>query len=170
MKKLLLVAAFLFVRAITAQAAVTDYLILEDIGTYKLFTGISGRVFSGPPSKYSQSSTGGILGAAGHFADGDVSYDASYTEASSKWPFVEVEVTQHAGADSDRWLLHEVEDSYRDGDDSDGRLGLLSGAGVKIRDIGGKRFIYWGLGGGSYTWISNQKVIEIKYTDLQRTK
>jgi hypothetical protein len=26
------------------------------------------------------------------------------------------------------------------------------------------------LGGGSYTWVSGQKVIEIKYTDLQRAK
>lgn len=83
---------------------------------------------------------------------------------------VDVQVTQHTGGDSDRWLLHEVEDSYRDGDDGDGRLGLFSGAGVKIREITGNKIIYWGLGGGSYTWISGQKIIEVKYTDLQRTK
>lgn len=154
-----------------AFAAATDYLILEDIGSYKLFTGIQGEVFSGPPSKYSQTATGGVLTTAGHFYTGDVSYETSYTEVSSKWPFVEVEVTQHADSpDSLKWLLHEVEDSYRDNDDSDKRLGLLSGAGIKVRDIGGNKFIYWGLGGGSYTWMSGQKVIEIKYTDLQRTK
>jgi hypothetical protein len=83
---------------------------------------------------------------------------------------IRVEVTQHPSSDSDQWLLHEIEDSYRDGEDENGRMGLLSGMGVKIRDIGGNKFIYWGLGGGSYVWMNDQKVIKIQYTDLQRTK
>ena len=164
------ISAFILILPNLLYAAAADYLILQDIDPYKLFTGIPGRVFSGPPSKFSQTATGGVLAAAGHFAEGDTSYEASYTESSGKWPFVKVEVTKHPGSDSDKWLLHEVEYSYRDSDNSDYRLGLLSGAGVKIREIAGNKFIYWGLGGGSYTWISGQKVIEIKYTDLQRTK
>lgn len=170
-KKLLFILSILLLVFIsTASAAVTDYLILQDIPPYKLFTGIPGRVFSGPPRKYSLTTTGGILDAAGHFSENDVSYEASYIETESKWPFVKVEVTQHSGSETDKWLPHEFEGSYRDGDDSDGRLGRLSGAGVKIREIGGNRFVYWGLGGGSYTWVSGLKVIEIKYVDLQRDK
>ncbi|MCX7635033.1 MAG: hypothetical protein N2Z74_04730 [Syntrophales bacterium] len=169
--KVILVIIYLMLFPFSIQAGVSDYLILEDIGPYRLFTGVPGRVFSGPPTKYSQTSTGGVLDAAGHFSENDVSYECSYTEPGGRWPFVKVEVTQHAGGDSDRWLLHEVEDGYRDNDDSDGRLGLLSGAGVKIREIDGNKIFYWGLGGGSYSWVSrNNIVIEIKYVDLQRTK
>lgn len=113
----------------------------------------------------------GIIGATGHFPDHkDTTYEVMYIGGNG-YPSPSVEITQHAGSDSDRWLLHEVEDSYRDNDDSDGHLGLLSGAGVKIREINGNKIIYWGLGGGSYSWISDSnKVIEIKYVDLKRTK
>ena len=147
----------------------SDYLILQDIGPYKLEApqkvvgGYIGgpRVFGGA----------GVIAPTGHFYPdhSDKTYEVYY-EGGSTLPSPTVQVTQHSGSDSDKWLLHEVEDGYRDGDDSDGRLGRLSGAGVKIRDIGGNKFFYWGLGGGSYSWISSLKVIEIKYTDLQRTK
>ncbi len=147
----------------------SDYLILQDISPYKLEAAqkvvggyIGGpRVFDGA----------GIIAPTGHFYldHTDKTYEAYY-EGGSTLSSVTVQVTKHSGSDSDKWLVHEVEDSYRDGDNSDNRLGLLSGAGVKIRDIVGSKFIYWGLGGGNYTWTSGQKVIEIKYTDLQRTK
>jgi hypothetical protein len=68
-----------------AYGAATDYLILEDISQYRLFTGVPGRVFSGPPSKYSKTATGGILNGGGHFSEGDVSCEASYTEPGGKW-------------------------------------------------------------------------------------
>ena len=143
-------------------AAVTDFLILQDIGSYKLFTGIAGRAFSGPPSKYSQTNTGGILDAAGHFSEGDVSYEASYSEPGGKWPFVKVEVTQHSGSDSDKWLLHEVEDGYRKNPEQDNFRGV-------IREINGNR-IFTYRRGTHYSWISNNIVIDIRYTDLQKTK
>jgi hypothetical protein len=137
----------------------SDYLVLQNIGVYHN----SGKGKCGKGS--------GVIATTGHF-------DEDHNDLNCRSGFynmqldlaVSVQVTKHSGSDSDKWLLHEVEDGYRDNDDSDGRIGRLSGAGVKIRDIGGSKFIYWGLGGGSYTWISGQKVIEIKYTDLQRTK
>ncbi len=138
---------------------VADYLILTDIGPYKFV----GKGKGGHGS--------GILTQADHFGEDhtDESYRGSYIDRAQKIG-VKIQITKHAGFDSDKWLLHELESSYRDNDNSDSRLGLLSGAGVKTREIGGNKFIYWGLGGGSYSWISGQKVIEIKYTDLQRTK
>ncbi len=145
-------------------ADVNDYLILEDIGSYKLFTGILGRIFSGPPSKYSQTATGGILDAAGHFSENDQSYEASYTAPGSKWPFVKVEVTQHAGSDSDKWLLHEVERGFRRGDYEENMTP------ARFRSINSNNVFYSGLGGGTYRWISNNVLVDIEYTDLYKQK
>ncbi len=158
--------------AIAADNAAT-YLIMNDISPYYRLTqtidaythklkSIPGYVIYNSP---------GVLAGADHFTldHADMTYRTEY-QSDELDIGMTVEVTQHAGSDSDKWLLHEVEDSYRDGDDADGRLGLLSGVGVKIREIGGNKFIYWGLGGGNYTWISGKKVVEIKYADLQRTK
>ena len=144
-------------------ADVNDYLILEDIGSYKLFTGIPGRIFSGPPSKYSQTATGGILDAAGHFSENDQSYEASYTAPGSKWPFVKVEVTQHAGSDSDKWLLHEVDMYFRN-------YYGIPGRSYIVRKIDGNTIIAYGAGGWAYRWLRDNKVIHIAYTDLQMTK
>ena len=167
MKKRLLILIFvsiLFILPTLIHAAVTDYLILEDIASYKLFTGIPGRIFSGPPSKYSQTNTGGILDAAGHFSEGDISYEASYTEPGSKWPFVKVEVTQHAGSDSDKWLLHEVERGFRRGDYEENMTP------ARFRNIDGNNIFYSGLGGGTYRWTSNYVVVSIEYVDLYKQK
>ncbi len=158
MKKFLILI-MLILPSLSFSQDVSTYLIMNDIGEYKF-----------RPKRVITIGNAGILVPTGHFpGHGDMTYEGIYIHPQT-YIGVEVKVTQHSGSDSDRWLLHEVEDGYRDNDDTDGRLGLLSGAGVKIREIGGSRFFYWGLGGGSYTWISGQKVVEIKYTDLQRTK
>jgi hypothetical protein len=141
---------------VSAQSA-SDVLVTADIGSYKA----SKRPFCGSGS--------GILAGADHFEldHTDTACGISYFDVSTRLG-VKVEVTLHT---STQWLGHEVEDGYRDGDDSDGRLGLLSGESVKIRDLDGHKIFYWGLGGGSYTWMSGTStVVEIKYTDLQRTK
>lgn len=166
-KRILFISLFFIMSPSLIFASVTDYLILQDIVPYKLFTGISGRVFSGPPSKFSQTTTGGVLEAAGHFSEGDDTYSASYTEAGGKWPFVKVVVTQHAGSDSDRWLLHEVEDAFRDSEIE--TLGLLTDGAV-MRRIGSHRVLGIGIGGGSFIWLNNNTVIKISYVDLQATK
>ena len=158
-----LVFLIFFIFQTPAYTAVTDYLILEDIASYELFTGIEGRVFSGPPSKYSQTSTGGVLGGAAHFSENNVSYEVSYKLPGSKWPFVKVEVTTHAGGDSDKWLLHEAEWDFRN------YYGLPSDSYV-MRVINDNTIMAFGAGGWDYRWLSGDKVIDIKYTDLQMTK
>ena len=158
MKKVVTIIILLVFANCAYSQTVSDYLITNNIGSYK-------KITKGGPS-------GNILAGADHFSfdHRDAAYGISYVNDETKM-WVDVHVTQHTGVDSDKWLLHEVEDGYRDNDDDDGRLGLLSGAGVKIREVDGNKIFYWGLGGGSYSWISGgSKVIEIKYVDLQRTK
>lgn len=173
LRKTLFFSIILIILPALIYAAVTDYLILQDIGTYKFITQtknpVTKRIVQIPG--YTTRNAPGILAGADHFdVDHDDTTHETVYESDISDLGVRVQITQHSGTDSDKWLLHEVEDGYRDSDNSDNRLGLLSGAGVKIREISGNKFIYWGLGGGSYTWICGQKVIEIKYTDLQRTK
>jgi hypothetical protein len=142
---------------------VSVYLILDDIGSYKLFTGIEGRVFSGPPSKYSQTSTGGVLDAAGHFSKNDVCYEVSYIRPGSKWPFVKVEVTQHGGSHSDKWLEHELQKDFRN------YFGL-PGDSFVMRQLDGQTIMAYGAGGWTYRWLSGNKAIHIEYTDLMMTR
>lgn len=161
MKKIIILFILLF-PVLSFSQDLSNYLILNDIGAYKYRPKPTKRIYG----------NSGVLISAGHFSldHDDVTYQTRYIQPEPLLG-VEVQVTQHAGGDSDRWLPHEMEDGYRDNDDSDGRLGLLSGAGVKIREVDGNKIFYWGLGGGSYSWISgNNIVIEIRYVDLQRTK
>ncbi len=130
---------------------VSDYLILQDIGGYK-FMGKGGGKGSG------------IIVATGHFGEDhpDESYGALYFHETNEIG-VKVEVTQHAGSDSDKWLLHEVEDGYRDND----TLNATYIAPNIIREIGGNKIFYtWGY----YNWISNNVVVEITFTDFTGTK
>jgi hypothetical protein len=144
--------------------AISDYLILQDIGSYKL--GMPEKMFAGePPSGGPQVRDGaGVLSASGHFRDhADKTYEVMYLGGGT-YASPTVKITQHAGGDSDRWLLHEIEDIYRDTDDS--RFGLLL-RGAIIRKIGVDRVFSHGIGGGGYTWLSNNNVVvNISYTSL----
>jgi hypothetical protein len=73
-----------------------------------------------------------------------------------------VSVTQHAGADSDRWLLHEVERGFRSDD-------LESQFEGTIKEIDGNKIITF-LYGTAYRWVSNNIVVYIKYSDPQLAK
>ncbi|HMK49064.1 MAG TPA: hypothetical protein VK435_03345 [Thermodesulfovibrionales bacterium] len=88
-------------------------------------------------------------------------------EAYEKIFTVEVQVTQHAGTDSDKWLLHEVEDGYRDGEMES--LGRLTDGAI-LRKIDSNKVFWLGLGGGSFTWLNNNVVVKISYIDLQGMK
>jgi hypothetical protein len=134
---------------------VADYLIMQDIGQYK-FMGKGGGQGSG------------IISATGHFRTDhtDVSYGGMYFNEVNEIG-VNVEVTQHAGSDSDKWLLHEVEDSYRSDDLT--RLGLLT-QGTIIKTIDNNRYYSIRLGGGSYMWINKNVVVKITYRNLEGGK
>ncbi len=130
---------------------VSDYLILQDISGYK-FMGEGGGKGSG------------LVAATGHFGEDhpDESYGALYFNETNEIG-VKVEVTQHAGSDSDKWLLHEVERDFRN-------YYGLPGDSFVIRVIDGKTIMAAGSGGWAYRWLTSNKVIHIEYTDLQMTK
>lgn len=129
-----------------------DYLILQSIGQYSN----SGRGQCGEGS--------GIIGTADHFDE-----DHNVTTCRTGYYFmqqdmaVSIKVEQHTGGDSDRWLLHEVEDGYRRGKE----LKATYGAPNPIRVIdNNKIWFQW----GHYSWLSNNVVVSIDYTDMQGTK
>ncbi len=132
-----------------------DYLIMQDINTYKMMGSGGGK-------------GSGIVIAASHFSidHTDESYEAIYFHDTNEIG-VTVQVTKHSGSDSDKRLLHEVEDSYRSDDPA--RLGFLS-QGTIIKKRGNDRFFSIRLGGGSYMWVSNNVVVSIDYTSLQGGK
>jgi hypothetical protein len=146
-----------------------DCLVTNDIGkfTYKLRNAQLGNA-------------AGVVGGAGHFKldHQDAICNGSYSniseirglpleEAEEKSMSVKVEVTQHTGGDSDRWLLHEIEDNYHD--DEMETLGLVTDGAV-MRKIDNKRVLWLGIGGGTFRWVSNNVVINVSYTDLQGNK
>ena len=162
--------SFLLLPCVAAAQNVSDYLILQDIGAYKLSTpkksSIAGFGIMGGPRVDQNDS--GVLSGSDHFPDHtDTTYGLMYL-GSGVYPPTEVKVTQHTGGDSDRWLLHEIEKSFRTSKIE--RLGLPYGASVAMRDVNGNKILYGGLGGGQYRWLNNNIVIDIEYTDLQRTK
>ena len=150
-----------------SSQAISDYLILQDIGAYKLDK--PEKMFPGePPSGGPKASEGaGILSGSGHFPDHvDKTYEVMYLGGGA-YASPTVMVTQHAGSDSDKWLLHEVEDGYRD--DEMATLGLVT-EGAILRKIDTNKVFWIGFGGASFTWISNNIVIKVSYTDLQGAK
>ena len=128
----------------------SDYLVCRDIGNFKKYGCTCG--------------TGaGILVPADHFGGdhNDISCTVIYHSLTQRMG-VDVEVTQHSGVDSDRWLLHEVEGNFRRNPEQSRFKGML-------REINGSRIFTYSRG-THYSWISNNIVVDIRYTDLQKTK
>ncbi len=149
-RALLLSLVFLFISIAYAQTA-GDYLILQDIGRYKLTKGFlfRGRIVGAEPK----------MSRAGDDVSGYyTSYETSYAGGEGySAPKVEVSIYE-----STQWLLHEVEDTFRKNPEQDNFRGV-------IREINGNR-IFTYRRGTHYSWISNNIVVDIRYTDLQKTK
>jgi len=131
---------------------IAAHLITTDIDVYR-------------PSKNPSGGLGpGVLALADHFFydHHDVNYRISYFDLATKTGAT-VQVTEHSGGDSDRWLLHEAEMEFRN------YFGF-PGDSYVIREIDGHRIIAAGIGGWAYRWLSGNHVIHIEYTDLQMTK
>jgi hypothetical protein len=82
---------------------------------------------------------------------------------------ISVQVTKHADSpDAIKWLLHELEDGYRDND----KLNVTIDLGVQMRTINGNNVLFSGIyGGKSYTWISNGNVVvEVSCSSCPSTK
>ena len=157
----------LFVLILSADKShsrdISEYLILSDIGPYKIAKPeklFPGEPPSGGPRSYGKS---GIIAATGHFPDhGDWTYEVMYLSETDQLTSPTVQVTRHAGGESDKWLLHEVERGYRSED-------LESQFEATIKEIDGNKFITWQFG-RSYRWLSNNIVVHIEYVDAQLTK
>jgi len=151
----LLIAVF-FNTTLSFSQNISDYLILQDISSYKISKPeklIPGFQLIGGPRTYDSH---GIIGATGHFPyHSDKNYTVMYLGETDDLPSPTVQVTQHAGSDSDRWLLHEVEDIFR----SNKSLGALV-SGTEIREINSNKIYNW----ISYAWISGNVLVYITWT------
>jgi hypothetical protein len=145
--------------------AMSDCLITSDIGKLS-FESQDARMGDGS----------GVVGMAGHFnkdhtdtvCTGEYSNineirGLSEEEAYEKIFTVIVQVTKHAGSDSDKWLLHEVDREFRN-------YYGLPGNSFGPRQINGQTIIENLVAGGSYRWVSGNKVIVIEYHDSQMTR
>jgi len=167
-KYLMLIVGFMFLtvpqRGTTQEA---NYLILGDIGAFKLekesreFPDRKLRPIT-PYKRYNGSA--GVLGGTVHFNydHNDVTYETGYDNSTVGMGVV-VQVTQHAGSDSDKWLAHEVERDFRT------YFGLPDDSFV-ARQIDGNTIIALSVAGWSYRWVSNNKVISIDYQDTMMEK
>ena len=148
---------------LTALAqSVSDYLILQNINSYKLETRqkvIGG--FIGGPRTFDGAS---VIAPTGHFYvdHNDKTYEAYY-EGGNSLNSITVQITQHAGGDSDRWILHELDANFRNYYGNPGNSYVM-------RQINGNFIMAVRSGGGKYQWLSGNKVTQIAYTDLQLTK
>lgn len=147
----LIMLLFLMIPTSGYGGSAEEFLILQDIGGYRNM-GKGGGLGSG------------ILAATGHFNKdhADESYSTMYYSDVSELG-LNVQVTRHAGEDSDQWLLHEVEMDFRENYGTPGDCYVM-------RQIDGNTIMADGIGGWFYRWVSNNTVINIQYNDSQMTK
>ena len=148
--------------SVSAQA-ITDYLILQDIGAYKLDKpekNLPGEPPSGGPRNYDGP---GALAGSEHFRDHtDKTYEVMYLGGDSL-PSPTVKVTQHINADSDKWLVHEVDADFRS------YYGFPAET-YGPRTIDGQTVLEDSVGGAYYRWVSGDKIVAIRYSDAQLSK
>ena len=154
MRKILILALFLLFPSSGFSQGLENYLILNDIGEYKYRPKRTTEIYG----------NSGILISTGHFDrdHDDITYRTRYVHPVTILG-VGVEVTQHAGADSDRWLLHELERDFRT------YYGLPDDSFV-ARQIENDTVIGLSVAGWTYRWASGNKIIQIQYHDSQMTK
>jgi hypothetical protein len=160
MKRILIFFSIVFAMTIIAYASVADYLILHDIGTFKidkLQKHLPGEPPSGGPSTYQLAE----LKGSHHFQDHiDTVYKVTYLGASEGLAAPTVYVTQHVGGESDRWLLHELELPLESGDK--GEFGKRSKSAI-LRKIGNNAILWYAGRNGEYSWVSDKITVSIEY-------
>jgi hypothetical protein len=144
--------------ATTLYAAddVSTYLILNDIPPYSRLTKSRDIVTDLPKTipGYTSHPGAGVLAGVDHFMDHpDMTYETKYQNDTLG---IAVEVTKHSGSDSDKWLLHELDDSFRDD------FGIPNNS-YGPRQINGQTIYVISIGGRGYRWLSGNKVIEVSY-------
>jgi hypothetical protein len=130
----------------------SNYLVLNDINGFRASKNPSAG--QGP----------GILAGAGHFYEDhkDMTYRISYFNVETRVG-PSVQVTQHVGGDSDKWLLHELDAEFRN-------YYGLPGKSYFVRKINGNVVVAYGAGGWNYRWLSDKKLVVVEYTDLEMSK
>jgi len=156
----------IFMANMAFAQSIPDYLILQNIGNYQFKTQgkdfITGQTRTIPG--YATRIAPGFLVGADHFDvdHDDKTFETDYINRTIHLS-VDVQVTQHAGGDSDKWLLHEVERGFQKIKD----MGANYVSTNPLRDINGKKIFYtWGY----YRWISNYVAVSIQFTDMTGTK
>ncbi len=163
MQRFLIMLSVLFILTLRAFAqASSDYLILQDIGSYKIASQESKLPDRSGPEADAHGP--GILGRAGHYSadHADTTYRVTYIGGDGM-PSPTVVVTQHAGSDSDQWLLHEIDWEFRN---SYGMPEKTYGP----RQINGYTIMENDSDGGCYRWLSGKKVVQIEYRDSKTGK
>jgi len=149
--------------SVTFAQDVKDYLILQDIGLYKLDKPekmLPGEPPSGGPRTYDGA---GTISGSDHFSldHADKTYEVMYLGGDAN-ASPTVQVTQHTGGDSDKWLLHEVDKSFRAYGDP--------GEEYEMRVVDGNTIMTFGSAGWTYRWLSGARIIHIEYHDSQMEK
>lgn len=167
MKTLFTILALCILFASSAMAALGDYLILSDIGDYKFITQrrdpFSKRMRAVPGYTVTNAWSGIVQGSDHFKADhNDTTYETSY-ESDITDMGVKVEITAHAGADSDKWLLHELELCLRD------EVGKRNDF-VAYRRVVNSDVFKSTIAGAGYYWFSNNITVYIRYGDDTMTK
>jgi hypothetical protein len=152
--KRIIIVLLLLIPAIGYCQEIGNHLILQDIGEYKYRPKRTDDIYG----------NSGILIGADHFMVDhvDVTYSTRYVHPTTIVG-VSVQVTQHAGSDSDKWLLHEIDRDFRN-------YYGLPGRSYGPRQINGQTVLESATGGRNYRWLSEKKVIMIEYNDPQMTK
>jgi hypothetical protein len=147
----ILFQALIFASLAYGQSA-GDFLILNDIGQYKLTKGLlfRGKIVGAEPKV---SKVGNDV--YGYYT----SYETSYAGGEGySAPTVEVRAY-----DSIQWLLHEVDSDFRS------YYGIPTESYSPMK-IDGQTILDDSVSGETYRWLSGNKVIEIKYRDLEMIK
>jgi len=153
MKEVLLLTLLLIFHTINVYAVnVGSYIVNIDISKYS--KSYDGSCVEGP----------GVLVGIDHFDSDHTDYECSirYYKKAIRLG-VEVQVSQHAGGDSDRWLLHELDMEFRN-------YYGVPGKSYSPEQLDGQTILEDAVGGYNYRWLCGNKMIEIKYYDSQMTK
>jgi hypothetical protein len=167
-RKSILIVAVIMLVAIVALAAdnAATYLIMGDIPPYYRLT----QAFDAYTDKlktipgYTMHGGSGMLAGADHFLfdHSDITYETTY-QSDELDMGMSVQITQHSGSDSDKWLMHEVDSDFRS------YYGIPTESYSPLK-IDAQTILDDSVAGETYRWISGNKVIEIKYRDLEMTK
>ncbi len=153
MKKIIILIALIFATSSIAQER-GSYLIQSDIGEFKYRPKRTNQVYG----------NSGILIPVDHFDidHNDTTYKTRYVHPVTILG-VEVQVTQHTGGDSDKWLLHEVDKEFR-------TYYGIPDPSYMIRTINGNTVYTFGSAGWDYRWVSGNKIIDLEYRDPMMSK